>query len=306
MPVGAAGHLAFRRHGSRFWAVAGPVILAAALSTSVEILQIFQPLRTSSLVDVVANILGSAAGVLVGLVLAFRADRAQVRLTRDPVAAALLLIWIAWLLFPFIPVLSHSLLLQKAQIFVAAPVEQPLRVLTSTAAWLIVGRLLAAEGVRMPVAWLCLSILLIPTQLVAVGRQPLLADVFGAAAGVVAYALSSPRTAAGVLLACVAVRGLAPFDWTAAQPMNWVPFAALLSASWPRASLVLIEKCFFYGASVWSLHAAGIRLWSATAAMCTLLMIIELFQTRLSGRTPEITDPIIALLLALAFSARRR
>lgn len=305
VPVGAAGHLALRRHRPRMWAIAGPVVVAAALSITVEILQIFQPLRTTSLVDVTANVTGSAVGVLLGLILAYRAENRDGRVMRDPVAAALLVIWIGWLLFPFIPVLSLSLLRHKVQIFVAASDVQPLRVLSSMAAWLVAGRLLAAEGVRTPAGWLCLSVLLIPAQLVAVSRQPLISDLIGAAAGIFACAFSSPRRAAGLLLVCVAARGLAPFDWTAVQPMNLVPFAALLSASWPYASFVLIEKCFFYGASVWSLHAAGIRLRSATAVTCALLLAIELLQTRLSGRTPEITDPIIALLLAVAFSARR-
>lgn len=306
MPVGAVGHLAFRRHGLRAGAWFAPVLLASAMSATVEILQTFQPLRTPSFVDIATNIAGAAAGVPLGRFLAHRIEQTRHRQGWDPVAAALAVVWVAWLLFPAVPEFSRIAVLQKIDRFWAEPLISPLRLFTAFVVWLVGGRLLAAEGLRKPKLWLWASIALVPAQLLVIGRQPIASDVLGAVLGAGLYPVVAPRVAAWLLVACVAVRGVAPLEWTAAaQPMNWTPFAALLSANWQRASLVLLEKCFLYGSSVWALNAAGVRLWRATAIAAAILAVIEVVQRHLPGRVPESTDPVIAVLLALAFSARR-
>jgi hypothetical protein len=209
------------------------------------------------------------------------------------------------MVFPAFPVLSRTALYEKLRIFSSAPLLQSLRIYTAAAAWLIAGRLLTAEGLKHPLPWLAASVILIPAQLFVSSRQPLPSDLAGAAIGIVLYALKAP--AAVVLMSCVALRGLAPFEWApSAQPISWIPFGALLSANWQRAALTLLEKSFFYGSAVWSLQAAGMRLRNATLIVAALLSVVELLQTHLPGRTPEVTDPIIAVLLAVAFSARSR
>ena len=309
VPIGAVGHLALRRHRSSTGALAGPILLGALISIGVETLQTFQPLRTSSVVDVVANVAGSGIGVGLGIVLAHRIHRTRHLSRRDPVAAALVVIWIAWLIFPAVPVLSSTAIVDKVRIFSSSSVLQPVRIFTMAVVWFAAGRLLSAEGLKHPSAWAVASVVLIPAQLFVAMRQPLLSDAVGAAAGVVLYRLrpESARFAAALFIGCLALRGLAPFEWAAsAKPMSWIPFAALLSADWQRAALVLLEKCFFYGTAIWSLQAAGMRIWLATAPIAALLWAIELLQTRIAGRTPDVTDPIIAVLLAAAFSASRR
>ena len=157
--------------------------------------------------------------------------------------------------------------------------------------------------------WLSLSVLAIPMQFIIVSRHPLPADLIGALAGLVLYLAlrRRPRVAAAVLIGCVAMRGLAPFQWSSSSaPINWLPFGAALEAKWHASALILLEKCYFYGASVWSLQEAGVRLWAGAFSMAGLLGVIELLQVHLPGRTPEITDPLIPLLLGIAFSARKR
>ena len=306
VPVGAVGHLAFRRHGLGAGAWFGPVLLASAMSATVEILQTFQPLRTPSFVDIATNIAGAAAGVPLGRFLAHRLERTRHREGRDPVATALAVVWVAWLLFPAVPEFSRYAVLQKIDKFWAEPLISPLRLFTAFVVWIVGGRLLAAEGLRQPKLWLWASIALVPAQLLVVGRQPIASDVVGAVLGAGLSPVITARLAGWLLVACLAVRGVAPFEWTTtAQPLNWIPFAALLSANWQRASLVLLQKCFFYGSSVWALNAAGARLWRATATVAVVLTAVEVLQRHLPGRVPDTTDPVIAVLLALAFSARR-
>ena len=51
--------------------------------------------------------------------------------------------------------------------------------------------------------------------------------------------------------------------------------------------------------TVWLLRAAGWRLARAAIAVAVLLGAIEVIQIHLPGRVAEITDPLLALLLAM-------
>jgi|SRR5207302_2750231 len=64
-----------------------------------------------------------------------------------------------------------------------------------------------------------------------------------------------------------------------------------------------IQKCFWYGSALWLLRAAGwlgCRLARAAIAVAVLLGAIEMIQIHLPRRVAEITDPVLALLLATA------
>ena len=309
VPLGAAAHLAFRRKVGRLWSLACPVLLGGLLSVSIEIAQIFQPERYTGIVDVIANVAGSAAGVLLGLVLAHRGQRTGHRTSRDNVAVALVVLWLAWLLFPVFPTLGRIVLIEKFRAFSSASLFDAVRFCTSAGAWLVAGRLLSAEGLHRPTAWLSLSVLAVPMQFFIASRRPAPADLIGALTGLALYLAlrHAPRVAAAVLIGCVAIRGLAPFQWSSSDaPINWLPFGAALEANWQASAFILIEKSFFYGACVWSLQEAGAKLWVAALSMAGLLAIIELLQMHLPGRTPESTDALMPLLLAIAFSARKR
>jgi hypothetical protein len=206
-------------------------------------------------------------------------------------------------------VLGRTVLKQKFQAFSSAPLFDAVHFCAGAGAWLIAGRLLSAEGLRRPALWLSLSVLAAPMQVFIASRQPAPADLIGALTGLGLYLAlrHAPKAIAAVLIACVAVRGLAPFEWSgSAAQFNWLPFGAALASDWQAVAFILIEKSFFYGASVWSLQEAGAKLRVAAISMTGLLAVVELLQTHLPGRTPDITDPLIPLLLAIAFSAQKR
>jgi hypothetical protein len=96
------------------------------------------------------------------------------------------------------------------------------------------------------------------------------------------------------------VRGLAPYHWShIASPFSWVAFGGFLRAPWDFGLLTLLQKSFWYGSAVWLLRAAGWRLARAAIAVAVLLGAIEVIQIHLPGRVAEITDPLLALLLAI-------
>src|SRR6202030_3120905 len=112
-----------------------------------------------------------------------------------------------------------------------------------------------------------------------------------------------PKRAAvvgGLIVSLLIVRGLAPYYWSRiANPFSWVPFGGFLRAPWAFGLLPLLQKCFWYGSAVWLLRAAGWRLARAAIVVSVLLGAIEVIQIHLPGRVAEITDPLLALILAM-------
>ncbi len=126
----------------------------------------------------------------------------------------------------------------------------------------------------------------------------------------VVYLLSSPavpvqptrsgRWLALGFLALLIVRGLAPFHFQGPPaPFRWVPLHTLLQAEWIVGLPTFLEKAFYYGSAVWLIRSIGWRLSHATWLVVGVLALMEIAQRYLPGRTPETTDPFLALVLGL-------
>jgi VanZ family protein len=277
------------------------------LSTSIELTQLFEPARDASVVDIATNVIGSILGVFLAVVfeaIAEPAARSVHRRATDQAALALLFTGAAYLVFPFFPVLGLYGLRLKLTAFAQAPVFDVTQFLSGLALWYAGGLLLRAAAFRPAQVWLGISLLAVPAQFLIVGRQPLPAWAIGAVAGAVLFAWRgrSPRVSkaeAWAFLLVILVRGLSPFHIMAASnAFTWIPFGGFLGDDWQAGIQVFLEKAFYYGTAIWLLRAAGTRLWQAAAIVAAVLACIEAAQIHLPGRTAEITDPILAILLA--------
>ena len=314
VPLGMSAYLAFRRYRSASLAAFGPIALGAMLSASVEMLQIFTPGRDCSTIDLIDNILGSALGAAAGAAFVRLTDfppKPQYRLP-DKVSVALLLTWAAWLLFPFYPALWLAIFRAKGHAFLRGPVFDPLRLLLAAAVWFSAGRLLQAMELPRTRIVLALLLLLLPIQFAVAERFPVPSDWMGALLGVAAFSVfgaqnHSDRWAAGVLLAVVTAAGLFPFRFfDQRQEFQWIPFIGALDNNWQTSLGILLGKLYEYGAAIWLLARSGVNLWRAAALVAVLLAGIEGAQTFSRGHVAEITDPLIALLLAIGFAVLRR
>jgi peptidoglycan/LPS O-acetylase OafA/YrhL len=61
--------------------------------------------------------------------------------------------------------------------------------------------------------------------------------------------------------------------------------------------LSMIEKSFLYGTFIWLLFEAVLPRWCATVGVASLLLLCAFAELYLPGRSAEITDPVLALLL---------
>jgi VanZ family protein len=320
IPLGFAARMAFRNTRLPGFALYGPVLLGLLLSAAVEIIQLFEPTRHSSIVDVITNVTGTVIGVIAGLLFEdlsspgdFRKPRRIGGSTRaDQGALLLAFCWVAWIFFPLYPVISRSDLSHKLAFFAHARVVDPVSLLSTAASWYAGGLLLTAAGMRFSRGWFGLTLLAIPIQFLIVDRQPLPSGVVGAIAGAVLFALchrarTPTKTEAWIFLGVILVRGLSPFHLApAAAEFDWTPFVATLLGEWQSAAGVLIEKVFYYGTAIWLLRAAGLKWVPSTIVAAAVLASIEIAQIRLPGRTPEITDPVLAILLGFVLALLSR
>jgi len=303
LPLGMAGYLAFRKHR-----IAGPVVIGVLLSATVEMLQLFTPNRHCSTFDLLNNSLGSVAGVLCGRVFENLARPRLEALGRwrsvDRSALALLFCWAGSMLFPLFPITSLPSLRQQAVLFAQGPWFPFIPFFSGAIVWLVCGRLFRAAGVRSPEFWLALSLLLVPAQFVIVFRHPAPVDFLASITGFLLFfsmgrSRATEKAWAWGFIALLVLRGLAPFHFTFTRPQefNWVPFGPFLAMDWQAGIVVLLGKVFYYGTAVWLVRAAGVRWRVAALSVALVLTALELLQIGLPGRTPEITDPLLALML---------
>jgi VanZ family protein len=316
IPLGFVGHLAFRKTRPRGFGIYGPVLLGLLLSTAMELTQLLEPSRNTSMIDVITNAIGSGFGVMAGLVFeALASGNGSSKHKRtlglhvvDRGALLLAFCWAAWLFFPFLPVIGRYVPSRKVAVFMHSRVFDAEPLVSAAAFWFAGGLLATAAGVRIPRGWFLLTLLAVPAQLFVVDQQPLPAVLVGAGVGVilfiVCYRGSAPTLAeALIFLAVILFRGLSPFDFVAGSTeFNWIPFGATLGATWQSAARILIEKMFYYGTAIWMLRAAGVRLVRSVTVVAVILSLIEVAQMRLPGRTAEITDPILAILMGFVLA----
>jgi VanZ family protein len=312
-PLGLFGFLSLSHTRREALAVAAPVAIGFALSFGIEILQLFDAGRDSSALDVLSNTAGSGAGVLCGLLFENSLRRIQTRFSlvryHQPGALLLLVFLAAYQLSPFFPDYSVYSLRHKFAALFAINEFSVRSCLGSLVEWLAIARIVetAIDPVWAPRAYLAL-LMLVPAKFLVVGRTTGCAELSGAALAYLIwrYGLRQSPQRAQILVvlftALIIIRGLAPYQFaSAAMPFSWVPFRALFETERVAAITIFLGKLFAYGTFVWLLRDSGWKIRYAAIGAAATLGAIEAAQMFLPGRVPEITDPLIALLLAWIF-----
>jgi len=293
------------------------VLFGFLLSLGIEIAQVYDVSRYPSSVDLVTNTLGALLGGLFAVaapgLLRTRMKPIGLVLRHHSAVSALLVLWVIVRTFPVFPYLSVQGVLTKMHAFGSQPWLMN-SFLSAIVMWNSLGILMELAGLRRPVIWLSLSVLLVPLEFAIWAREPEPAEIAGAILGTLMFALLrrhplAVRISALIMLIALLLRGLAPFSFSLSQTrFDWIPLQATLRYDRQAAWYVLLEKSFWYGTAVWLVHAAGIRLVAAALIVAALLAGIEAGQMWQPGRTPEITDPLLALAMAwmLSWAESRR
>jgi len=300
LPLGVSGRLAFRKQPPL-----AVVLFAFALSASVELIQVYEPQRQSSMTDVLCNTAGAALGAALATAIAALTRK---RIT-DPGAPLLVAGFLACLLFPLIPLHSLPMIQQNTALFIHSPLVSTVPAVTALGIWYAAGLVLRATGVRFPLLWLILSLLIIPAQVHVISPAPLISELMGAVVGVALFALRparariQPLEAWGFLL-LTAIGPLWPFHFSR-QPVafSMVPFEGLIIGDGPTGLWIILSQLVAWGTAIWLFSAAGMRRWSAVALVAGTVVAAQLARIFIPGATPGITAPLVAVLAGYILDA---
>jgi VanZ family protein len=265
-------------------------LAALTLCTGIEIAQCYDRGRVTSLPDVYANTAGAVAGAAAG-VFSIHYARRSVRFERHPFSGLLLLCWLGNRLYPQ----------------AAVALYRPEELYRNFANWLAVAVLLEAFfGIavsRRALPWMVAVTLALRIFVVERVFSPIELAGGVAAALVWILVLSRVRIRAQVVAALFTVslvaQALEPFTFNAvARPFGLIPFRSFLESSFENGVPVFFEKSFTYGGFVWLGIRAGIPSAVMAAGGGGLVLGLRVIQTYLPGRSAEITDAIMLLLLA--------
>ena len=304
-PLGMAAFLATVRRYGRLVAFDAALLIALGLSASMEMLQIYDASRTCSLLDVLCNVAGAAAGALAALVFQPRLESLAGRKPGRHGPAALLLAacWASYQLYPFFPVFSHTKLRASLRLLAASHAVSAVEVWASAGEWLAAALVLEALAGSIRPRWLLAAMACLPLRLFLAERSVNLSEALGAALALLLWSVLPERNRlrAGllVLVSATVLRELSPFRLAETpHAFSWIPFAATFEYNRQPAIVVVLRKAFEYGALVWLFRIQGITYVRAAIAVAGSLAVLEATQRYLPGRTPEITDPLLALLMA--------
>ncbi|MGO9228289.1 MAG: VanZ family protein [Bryobacteraceae bacterium] len=309
VPVGAVACLAWRPRWPRAAALAATVF-AFTLSLSMELLQNYVPSRVTSLSDLATNTLGAALGACLALAFASEIDpllRSHAR-RAAPGAVLLLACWGGYQLYPFFPILSSTRLRMAVHELLVTQSFSPVSAWAATAEWFAAALALEAIFGRLRGFWLGAAMLALGLRIFMPSRSLALDEVAGAALALLAWEIvpAQRRLTIGIWMALSAIllAELAPFHFTAhAAPFYWTPLGATFENERWGAVVILLRKAFLYGAAIWLLVRSRVRYPVAGGALSLSLFALEMVQRYLPGRTPEITDSLIAVVMTAALWA---
>lgn len=315
-PLGAVIS-AYLTPAARRWRALAALLAGLVLSFALETLQWLSPSRVASIADIAANTSGAGLGAIAWEIL--RSRSSELGLPQEnlaPGAGVGIALAAAWLLArsaPWVPTID----MQKYR-SALAPLWHGMGldgfgVVRHFGAWLVLA-LALRHGLRSgkPERGMLASLmaLVLAAQILIVGRalrwaEPAgmgLALLVAASAGSIVERRAAAWTA-GLVCAVVLVTGLQPFAFVPEpQRFVWIPFHGALSGNPELALASMLEKIFFAAALLWLLMLAGVNHRGATLGALALFAGVELAQRWLPGRTPEITDPLLVVLLSLAMA----
>lgn len=313
-PFGFAFVLCLPRRMAAPVAVLLAVLAATLLSSGIETVQALLPQRTTSLWDVLCNAAGAFGGGVIGVVTRARVSSEPGgglvdRLRAEPFALLLLLAWLGYRLYPYIPSLDLQAIRNSVKPLLLAPLLDPVRSARLAVCWLVFACLLqqvvGPRAARMLVPAMLIGV---PASAVLiVERSVTLPDVIGAGAALLGWLALRTRleqratllALAGLMLAAIVAERLEPFDFgPSSSAFGWIPFRSLFSGDWGAGVQSMLDKAFRYGSLIWLATRGGLGLPVAAGGTVVVLLGTSVMQTAMPGRSAEITDAVLALGMA--------
>lgn len=306
MPFGYLACLIAGRRSRRVSVLTLLAMAGLALALGCQLAQLAIQGRDASLADVYLNSIGIGLGLLAGQLLPLgSAARGGVPDASRHLPLALAGCWCVSLLLPLVPTLDPEAWYRAIKPLWEAPRWSWTAGFATVMSWLVCFHLLQVRGgVRLaPASLLLLALLVTGLQVVIVHNALDLTGVLSLGIAVALWWLVAARVdgrwLALLLLLAYALVALAPFGLRPfPREFGWVPFEGYLLGSMLTNAEALTRKLFIFGAVILLFvrsrqhHAA----WALGAAAG--LFALEQAQRHIGLGTPDVTDPLLFLLLA--------
>jgi hypothetical protein len=145
-------------------------------------------------------------------------------------------------------------------------------------------------------------------KVVIIGKTLSAAEIAGAGTALAVWLLLAVSFGARLRVAAIALlfsayiiaERLEPFQFTAyGRAFGWTPFRSFLFGSVEVNITSFLEKAFLYGALIWLLEKSGLRTGVSTILVAIMLFAAGWAETYLPGRSAEVTDALMALLIGI-------
>jgi VanZ family protein len=291
----------------RLSGAAAALAVGIALSTFIEIMQFYDAGRYSNMSDIYVNGAGSLSGAIAALGIRNLRTSKLERFVQPDGAIILLGCWIAYRLFPYAPVINLHKYWDAIKPLIQTSNVSSADIFRHMAAWLAVAVLLetilGTVSTRLAIIPVLGGVLLARILIADIVLSG--AEVLGGLLGAVLWIAVVSRVRAKVILVAglfavsVIVQAWSPFNFSRTpHSFGWIPFRSFIAATEGRAMPSFFEKTFMYGCLVWLIAQAGSSWRFATGVGMILVFASHWIQIYLPGRSAEITDVILLLIVS--------
>jgi VanZ family protein len=306
IPLGLFGARALE-NVSAGWRVLAMAIFGGALSTGIELTQFFDHGRATELSDLTANFAGALTGALIEVAVRGRFRRTEGQRFAILLLAAGLGSW----LYPYVPSFSAQAFRESAA---AASSFDAIGTFKQTVLWLAAATILETfmSAARTRIALPLMAAVVILARFAIPGSDVTGSDLIGAGLGVLGWlalvnVAARARIAAALFAGFVIVDALRPFVFLPSpREFGWSPFVSFINGSRGHASRIFLEKTFIYGSLIWLFRRSGLAWVSATLLAAGLVLALRIAQMWIPGRSAEITDVMMVLILAAVMKVLSR
>ncbi len=313
IPYGFIGFLLANRSHQKHHKIFAVIALGLLSSYTLQVLQLYLPSRYAAWNDIFANFMGIIVGMLAASLpwnKSLYINHTRFAAWRSP-QGVLVIAWLASELIPFVPTLAVNLVWGNVKALLINTEIAPLAILTKAISWLTFAYLLESLTGKNKAdsAFPLILFLTLTAKFFIINSNITTSDLLG---GILALTVwfslfrilkyGKTEKLCLLLLASITANGILPFGLdSGAQVFNWLPFHGFLTGDMLHNSQILCEKLFLYGSLIWLLSIPSKKIFLATILAVFWVTLIEFAQIFLESHTPEITDPILIVIIAWIF-----
>lgn len=282
------------------------IIFGIAFSLLLQILQLYLPSRVVAFSDVIWNTLGIILGLIISQILRNKILLFESRLgyLYSP-QVFLIACWVASALIPFIPTLQVDQVRDNVKELIASSFYFN-EIVFQFLGWLICLYWFISLSNKIFIFYVLICVTLIAkiflvdnllTLNIIIGS--LCVIIFGK--WIIRYIkkYNFDGLLAFFMIIMIMLNSFNPLAINYEfNDFHWVPFSGFLEGSMLINAQSLCEKTFIYGSLVWLLNISSSQIKIATIFVSILLLFVEILQIFIANGTPEITDPVLVLLIS--------